>query len=156
MSPEWQELLFASVEVINAGSLTGSGSRWGLSPWLPVLASSLQAALAIACSSAMYRHECQSGMWWHSTIPLGKRPGMEGECAKIRRKEEKKTLRIKGREKERGDEGLNPCFSYSDDSLYYTKSHSGLWLHKGCKRETTTVITLSLSHTVEDMRLSGR
>ena len=74
MSPEWQELLFASVELINDGSLAGSGSRWALSPWLPVSVSSLQATLAKACTSAMSRHECQPGMWWHSTIPLANYP----------------------------------------------------------------------------------
>lgn len=54
--------------------LTGSGSRWVPSPWLRVLVSSLQAALANACTSAMSRHACQPGMWWHSTIPLANYP----------------------------------------------------------------------------------
>lgn len=39
-----------------------------LSPWLPVPASSLQAALANACTSVVSRQECQPGMWWQSTI----------------------------------------------------------------------------------------
>lgn len=54
--------------------LTGSGSRWVPSPWLQVLVSSLHAALANACTSAMSRHACQPGMWWHSTIPLANYP----------------------------------------------------------------------------------
>lgn len=71
--PDWQELLFASVEVI-IDSFTGSGRRWVLRPWLPLPVSSLQAALANACTSAMSRHACQLGMWWHSTIPLANYP----------------------------------------------------------------------------------
>ena len=106
MSPEWQELLFASVEVINDGSLAGSGSRWALSPWQPVPVSSLQAALANAGTSAMSRHECQPGMWWHSTIPPGKTPSRGGKRGEKKGKEEG-LRKVKGKKKKKKKKNLN-------------------------------------------------
>lgn len=145
MSPEWQELLFASVDIINGGSLTGSGSRWALSPWLPVPVSSLQAALANARTSAMSRHECQPGMWWHSTIPW-QTTQHGGKVSRDNRGVRRQDFQNKGVEKRR-------LVSVILMTVYVRPRV--IWA-SGCKIESATVITLSRSHTEEHRRLCGR
>ncbi len=152
-SPEWQELLFASVEVINDGSLPGSGSRWALSPWLPVPVSSLQAALANACTSAMSRHECQPGMWWHSKIPW-QTTQHGGKRAEIREKQEEKTFRIKGRKKEK--RMAWKLVSVILMTAYIMPRVIRAFGFMKAVKESATVITLSLSRTAEDRRSCGR
>lgn len=87
MSPEWQELLFASADVINDGSLVGSGGRWG--------AESLAASVGLfstgelwanACTSAVSRRECQPGMWWRSTIAWQNYSVWKGSEARLNKK----------------------------------------------------------------------
>lgn len=119
MSPVWQELLFASTELINDGCLTGSGSRWVLSPWLPVLVSSLQEALANVCTLGCVQtwvptRNVALHNPWQTTQH-------EGERVKISSKQEEKTFRINARKKSQ-----IACFRHVDDSLYYDQSLSGL------------------------------